>query len=146
MNVTTYRDPLELSIAIAQNRAKALVLWEMETKKQEMSQFIKKIPSLSPDVLKSELAELIELGLVSRVVHVKKKSQFVEYALTNRGAQLLKCLRKMMNIGIEVMMDYGMSELLVEDGYIEKVEIEEEEEEFIEDEFYDDEEIDECEE
>lgn len=146
MNVTTYRDPLMLSIAIAQERAKALILWEMETKKQEFSQLIKKIPSISKDAMKSELAELIELGLVSRVVHVKKKSQFVEYALTNRGAQLLKCLRKMMNIGIEVMMDYGMSDLLVEDGYIEKVQItEEEEEEFLDHEFYDEDEA-ECEE
>lgn len=141
MKVKTYRDPLLLAIDITQQRQKALILWEMEIKKQELGALIKNIPSLDKDVIVTEINELIELGLVARVVHVKKKAQFVEYALTNRGAQLLKCLRKMMKIGIEIMMDYGMNAFLEEEGYIERVEVEEEqpEEEVIEDiEFMDD--------
>lgn len=69
-----------------------------------------------------QLDELIALGLVSRIVHVHKKPTRIEYALTNRGAMLLKCLRKMMDVGIGVMMDYHMEEVLMQEGYIERVE------------------------
>ncbi|MGX8834467.1 winged helix-turn-helix transcriptional regulator [Amedibacillus sp. YH-ame6] len=124
MKVKTYRDPLVLAIDVTQQRVKALILWEMEKKKQELSSLVHNIPSLDSRIIFEELNELIELGLVSRVVHVKRKpQQIIEYALTNRGAQLLKCLRKMMNVGIEIMMDYGMNEYLMEEGYIERVDL-----------------------
>lgn len=121
MDVRNYRDPLVLAVDIAQNRPKALILWEMEKRKKEIGQLRVSIPSLDKEELNKELVELIELGLVSRVVDTKKKPQVIEYALTNRGAQLLKCLRNMMKIGIEIMMDYGMNEFLEQEGYIERV-------------------------
>ncbi|MEG0736718.1 MAG: winged helix-turn-helix transcriptional regulator [Longicatena sp.] len=128
MKVKTYRDPLVLAIDVTQQRVKALILWEMEKKKQELSSLVHNSPSLDSQIIFEELNELIELGLVSRVVHVKRKpQQIIEYALTNRGAQLLKCLRKMMNVGIEIMMDYGMNEYLMEEGYIERVDLVEDE-------------------
>ena len=104
MKVTAYKDPLTLSVDIAQEREKALVLWETEKRKKR-------------------LEELISLGLVSRIVHVHKKPTMIEYALTNRGAMLLKCLRKMMDVGIGIMMDYHMEEILIQEGYIERVEV-----------------------
>lgn len=39
---------------------------------------------------------------------------------------LLKCLRKMMDVGIGIMMDYHMEEVLIQEGYIERVEDEDE--------------------
>lgn len=122
MEIKTYRDPLLLSIDLTLQRTKALVLWEMETNKQELKTLVKHIPSLNRDEVTAEVNELVELGLVARVVHAHRKPQLIEYALTNRGAQLLKCLRKMIHVGIEIMMDYGMSEYLEQEGYIEKVE------------------------
>lgn len=124
MKVKTYRDPLLLAIDVTQQRSKALVLWEMEKKKKDLSTLIKNIPSLNSEVIMNEINELVELGLVARVVHVHRKPQLIEYALTNRGAQLLKCLRKMMSVGIEIMMDYGMNDYLEKEGYIEKVAVE----------------------
>lgn len=121
MKATTNDDPLQVSIAIVQDRAKVLILWEMNNKKQEFTQFIKRIPSLTTEAIQKELMELIELGLVSRVVYVKKRSQHIEYALTNRGGMLLKCLRKMMDIGIEIMVDYGKVDTLIQYGYVEKL-------------------------
>lgn len=121
MKVKNYRDPLVLAIEIAQDRPKALILWEMEKKKKELGQLRVSIPSLKREELNEELSELFDLGLISRVVHARQKPQVIEYALTNRGAQLLKCLRKMMKIGIEIMMDYGMIDFLEKEGYIERV-------------------------
>lgn len=121
MKVKNYRDPLVLAIEIAQDRPKALILWEMEKKKKELGQLRVSIPSLKREELNEELSELFDLGLISRVVHARQKPQVIEYALTNRGAQLLKCLRKMMKIGIEIMMDYGMTDFLEKEGYIERV-------------------------
>lgn len=116
MKMTAYNDPLQLSIAIVQDRTKTLVLWEMEHKKQDVSQFIKNIPSLTKDRIQEELTNLIELGLVTRVVYVKKRSQRIEYALTNRGAMLLKCLRIMMHIGIEILFEFGKKKYVTTSG------------------------------
>lgn len=38
MKVTGYMDPLTLSIDIAQEREKALVLWEMEKRKKRLEE------------------------------------------------------------------------------------------------------------
>ena len=122
MKVTAYRDPLTLSVDIAQEREKALVLWEMEKRKKRLEELCAAIPSMLKKEIMEQLDELIALGLVSRIVHVHKKPIRIEYALTNRGAMLLKCLRKMMDVGIGVMMDYHMEEVLMQEGYIERVE------------------------
>ena len=122
MKVTAYRDPLTLSVDIAQEREKALVLWEMEKRKKRLEELCAASPSMLKKEIMEQLDELIALGLVSRIVHVHKKPTRIEYALTNRGAMLLKCLRKMMDVGIGVMMDYHMEEVLMQEGYIERVE------------------------
>ncbi|MFR5526441.1 MAG: winged helix-turn-helix transcriptional regulator [[Clostridium] innocuum] len=123
MKVTAYKDPLTLSVDIAQEREKALVLWEMEKRKKRLEELLcAAIPSMLKKEIMEQLDELIALGLVSRIVHVHKKPTRIEYALTNRGAMLLKCLRKMMDVGIGVMMDYHMEEVLMQEGYIERVE------------------------
>ena len=108
---------------IAQEREKALVLWEMEKRKKRLEELCKAIPSMLKKEIMEQLDELISLGLVSRIVHVHKKPTMIEYALTNRGAMLLKCLRKMMDVGIGIMMDYHMEEILIQEGYIERVEV-----------------------
>ena len=123
MKVTGYKDPLTLSVDIAQEREKALVLWEMEKRKKRLEELCKAIPSMLKKEIMEQLDELIALGLVSRIVHVHKKPTMIEYALTNRGAMLLKCLRKMMDVGIGIMMDYHMEEILIQEGYIERVEV-----------------------
>ena len=123
MKVTAYKDPLTLSVDIAQEREKALVLWEMEKRKKRLEELCKAIPSMLKKEIMEQLDELIALGLVSRIVHVHKKPTMIEYALTNRGALLLKCLRKMMDVGIGIMMDYHMEEILIQEGYIERVEV-----------------------
>ena len=123
MKVTAYKDPLTLSVDIAQEREKALVLWEMEKRKKRLEELCKAIPSMLKKEIMEQLDELIALGLVSRIVHVHKKPTMIEYALTNRGAMLLKCLRKMMDVGIGIMMDYHMEEIQIQEGYIERVEV-----------------------
>lgn len=123
MKVTAYKDPLTLSVDIAQEREKALVLWKMEKRKKRLEELCKAIPSMLKKEIMEQLDELIALGLVSRIVHVHKKPTMIEYALTNRGAMLLKCLRKMMDVGIGIMMDYHMEEILIQEGYIERVEV-----------------------
>ena len=123
MKVTAYKDPLTLSVDISQEREKALVLWEMEKRKKRLEELCKAIPSMLKKEIMEQLDELIALGLVSRIVHVHKKPTMIEYALTNRGAMLLKCLRKMMDVGIGIMMDYHMEEILIQEGYIERVEV-----------------------
>ena len=90
---------------------------------KRLEELCKAIPSMLKKEIMEQLDELISLGLVSRIVHVHKKPTMIEYALTNRGAMLLKCLRKMMDVGIGIMMDYHMEEILIQEGYIERVEV-----------------------
>ena len=42
----------------------------------------------------------------------------IEYALITVEAMLLKCLRKMMDVGIGIMMDYHMEEVLIQEEAI----------------------------
>lgn len=118
MNVREFRDPLKLAQNISLNRTKVLLLWEMDNQKQNDQKLRSSFANVD---WKKELEELISLGLVSRIVHAKRKPMEIEYALTNRGAKYLRCIRTMMDVGIEIMMDYQMHEVLIQEGYIEKV-------------------------
>ena len=120
IKITEFRDPLQLALTIAQDEKKVEILWLMENRKLQMVQFQRLLPWHS-DVITEELRQLVELGLVSRVIHMKEKPIQVEYALANRGALYLKCLRNMKKAGIQLMLDYGLSKQLEEDGYIEHV-------------------------
>lgn len=119
MKVRTYKDPLTLSLDIANDRTNVVLLWELEKKKQEISDLYKILSTIPGDTLMEHLAALVEQGFVSRSVRSQQYPIKVEYILTNRGAKYLKCLRRMMDVGVEVMVDYQMEDVLVEGGYIE---------------------------
>lgn len=119
VKVRTYKDPLTLSLDIANDRTNVVLLWELEKKKQEISDLNKILSAIPADSLMEHLAALVEAGFVSRTVRNQQQPIKVEYILTNRGAKYLKCIRRMMDVGIEVMLDYQMEEVLIEGGYIE---------------------------
>lgn len=120
IKITEFKDPLLLALTIAQDEKKVKLLWMMESRKLELKQFRQNLEWHS-DLLIEELRQLTELGLVSRVIHLKEKPVRVEYALSNRGALFLKCLRNMKKAGTQLMVDYGLKQQLIDDGYLQEM-------------------------
>lgn len=119
MNVIKYRDPLVLMLDTINDRKKTLILYELERTKKQAYEVAAALPHMQREEISSELASLVEMGLVARKIHVRKQPHYVEYALTNEGAMLLRSVQTIMDIGIHVMLQYGMEGVLEEHGYIE---------------------------
>lgn len=124
MNILNYRDPLTLALDIARDRTMIQILWELEKKKQELLKIQDNLPSIDHEELFNKLNMLVDSCFVSKTIHDHQFPVVVDYILTNRGAKFLKCIRKMQDVGIEVMFDYEMDDVLVEGGYIELTELE----------------------
>lgn len=68
-------------------------------------------------MLLEHLKELIEFGMV----HKKSFEVYplkVEYSLTKRGRKILEALTIMQRIGIEIMIENEMQDVLKESGFI----------------------------
>lgn len=126
MKIKDYRDPLLLALDLAQNRTGVLILWELERRKLRDKELEQRMKETESSVFQAQLERMIFLGLVSRIVHARRKPLEIEYALTNRGAKYLKALRKLMDTGIDIMLEHQMADVLYEQGYIEKTSAEEE--------------------
>ena len=68
-------------------------------------------------MLLEHLKELIEFGMVNKKTFNSYPLK-VEYFLTNRGKSILEALTIMQQIGIELMMESGMQDVLKEKGLI----------------------------
>lgn len=120
MKIQTYRDPLVLTLDIINDRKKSLILYELERTKKQAYEIATALPYMKREEVNDQIAKLVEMGLVARKIHVRKKPRIVEYALTNEGAMLLRSIRSIMEVGIHVMMQYGMEDVLEQGGYIEQ--------------------------
>ncbi len=113
-----YTCPLELSHDMIKGKWKPIILWRLRLGNTSLSQLKKDINGITQKMLLEQLKELIEYGLVGKntfdVYPLK-----VEYFLTDdRGNELIKALIIMQKIGIEFMLENGMSEILYEKGIV----------------------------
>lgn len=118
MNIQDYKDPLTLALDIANDRVKVQILWELEKKKQEALPIRRALAHVAQEVVMEKLFTLVEQGFVSKTVHDHQFPVKIDYILTNRGAKFLKCIRIIQDVGIEIMFDYEMDDVLVDGGYI----------------------------
>ena len=110
MKVASYNDPLELIKDIIADQVKVTLLCVMEDKKRQAYEFVPHLPELSREQISELIAEVVEMGLVARKIHVRKQPHFVEYALTNEGAMLVRCIRNMKSIGTLILDKYKENE------------------------------------
>jgi DNA-binding HxlR family transcriptional regulator len=112
-----YTCPLELTHDLTKGKWKPIILWQLGKNPTSLSQLEKNIKGINQKMLLEQLKELIDCGMVV-------KSTFdgyplkVEYSLTDRGKSLLDAITIMQGIGIELMKENGMEDILKANGFL----------------------------
>mgnify|MGYP003330225785 FL=1 len=113
-----YTCPLEIVHDIIKGKWKTIILYQLKTGAQSLSQLEKGIEGITQKMLLEQLGELIMFGLV-------EKKEFagyplhVEYSLTKRrGRKMLEAIEIMQIVGIDYMVEKGMQETLFAKGIV----------------------------
>lgn len=112
-----YTCPLELTHDITKGKWKPIILWQLGKDKKSLSQLEGDIKGINQKMLLEQLKELLEYKMIS-------KNSFdgyplkVEYFLTDRGKKLLEAVTIMQSVGIELMKEHGMEDVLKASGFL----------------------------
>jgi len=97
-----YQCPLEAALDIIGGRWKGAVLFHLSGKPQRFNELRRTFPGLSQRSLTTQLRELERDGVVARTVYAQVPAR-VEYALTERGQELVPLLRGLSDWGTKVV-------------------------------------------
>ena len=107
--------PLELTHDITKGKWKPIILWQLGKSVCSLSKLNKDIKGINQKMLLEQLKELQEFDLVGKKEFTGYPLK-VEYFITNRGLKMLEAIKIMQEIGIEIMMENGMEDILKEIG------------------------------
>ena len=110
-----YTCPLEIVHDIVKGKWKPIIIFQLRNGKCSFSELQHSIAGISQKMLLEQLSELKEFGLVDK----KSYEGFplkVEYFLTKRGEKMLSAVQIMQEMGIEYMIEHGMTEFLDKKG------------------------------
>lgn len=110
MKVADYQDPLELIKDIVADQIMVTVLCVLADKKRQTGEFFPYLSGVDREQISKAIAEVVEMGLAVRQISSKKQTYLVEYALTNEGAMLARCIRNMKSIGTQIINKYKENE------------------------------------
>ena len=113
-----YTCPLELTHDITKGKWKPIILWQLGKGVMPLSQLEKDIIGINQKMLLEHLRELIDFGMVSKHTFDGYPLK-VEYRLTERGKKLLEAITIMQSIGVDLMKENGMDDILKANGFIE---------------------------
>lgn len=111
-----YTCPLEIVHDIIRGKWKTIILFQLRSGNVTLSELEHGIEGITQKMLLQQLRELQQFGLVD-----KKEFQgyplHVEYFLTEqRGRKMLEAIRIMQEIGVEYMVECGMTDILDQKG------------------------------
>lgn len=112
-----YTCPLELTHDITRGKWKPIILWVLGKEPLSLSQLEHSIKKITQKMLLEQLKELILFGIISKQTFDGYPLK-VEYSLTDRGRELLQAITIMQKVGIELMLENGMKDVLIENGFI----------------------------
>lgn len=112
-----YTCPLEITHDITKGKWKPIILWELRKGNTALVSLEKNINGINQKMLIEQLKELLSFGIIGKQSFNGYPLK-VEYFLTDRGRKLLEAITIMQNIGIELMKENGMEEILKEKGFI----------------------------
>ncbi|MBN7772625.1 winged helix-turn-helix transcriptional regulator [Clostridium aminobutyricum] len=110
-----YTCPLELVHDIVKGKWKTILIFQLRNGKCSLSELQRNIDGISQKMLIEQLSELKEFELIDK----KSYEGFplkVEYFLTPRGEKMLASIKIMQEIGIEYMVEQGMTNFLDKKG------------------------------
>lgn len=112
-----YTCPLELTHDITKGKWKPIILWQLRLGNTSLASLEKNILGINQKMLIEQLKELHEFGMISKNTYDGYPLK-VEYFLTERGQRMLEAINIMQNIGVELMQENGMEDLLKAKGFI----------------------------
>ncbi len=110
-----YTCPLELVHDIVKGKWKTIIIFQLRNGIRSFSELHHSIAGISQKMLLEQLRELKEFGLVDKHSYDGFPLK-VEYYLTVRGEKMLSAIRIMQDIGIEYMVEHGMTSFLDKKG------------------------------
>lgn len=113
-----YTCPLELTHDIIKGKWKPIILWQLGKGAMPLTQLEKDIVGINQKMLLEQLKELSDFGIVSKRSFEGYPLK-VEYSLTEYGKKLLEAVAIMQGVGIEIMKENGMDDILKFKGLIE---------------------------
>ena len=113
-----YTCPLELTHDITKGKWKPIILWQLGKSNLSLSQLERDIKGISQKMLLEQLKDLIEYKIVAKINYEGYPLK-VEYLLTERGKKLLEAVMIMQGVGIDLMKENGMENVLIENGLVE---------------------------
>lgn len=112
-----YTCPLELAHDITRGKWKPIILWQLGKGTKSLSYLQRDIEGISQKMLVETLNELLDFGIVAKKSFEGYPLK-VEYSLTARGKSLLDAVTIMQGVGIDLMKENGMTDILKEKGFL----------------------------
>lgn len=112
-----YTCPLELTHDITKGKWKPIILWQLGKGKNSLSQLEHDIKGINQKMLLEQLKELLDYGMIDKQSFEGYPLK-VEYSLTERGEKLLEAVTIMQGVGIELMKEIGMEDVLKKNGFL----------------------------
>lgn len=112
-----YTCPLELTHDITKGKWKPIILWQLGKGKSSLSKLQRDIKGINQKMLLEQLKELIDYGVVGKQSFEGYPLK-VEYSLTERGIKLLEAVTIMQGVGIDIMKENGMEDVLKDKGLL----------------------------
>lgn len=118
-----YTCPLEIVHDIIKGKWKTIILYQMKDGPKGLSELEHEIEGITQKMLLEQLRELIQFGLVEKKIFEGYPLR-VEYSITERrGRKMIEAITIMQMVGIDYMLEKGMSETLIEKGILTEEEI-----------------------
>ncbi len=118
-----YTCPLEIVHDIIKGKWKTIILYQMKDGPKGLSELEHEIEGITQKMLLEQLRELIQFGLVEKKIFEGYPLR-VEYSITERrGRKMIEAIIIMQMIGIDYMLENGMSGTLIEKGILTEEEI-----------------------
>ena len=118
-----YTCPLEIVHDIIKGKWKTIILYQMKDDPKGLSELEHEIEGITQKMLLEQLRELIQFGLVEKKTFEGYPLR-VEYSITERrGRKMIEAITIMQMIGVDYMLEKGMTETLVSKGILSEEDI-----------------------
>ena len=118
-----YTCPLEIVHDIIKGKWKTIILYQMKDGPKGLSELEREIEGITQKMLLEQLRELIEFGLVEKKSYEGYPLR-VEYSVTDRrGKKMIEAITIMQMIGVDFMLEKGMTDALINKGIMSEEQI-----------------------
>ena len=118
-----YTCPLEIVHDIIKGKWKTIILYQMKDGPKGLSELEREIEGITQKMLLEQLRELIEFGLVEKKSYDGYPLR-VKYSVTQRrGQKMIEAITIMQMIGVDYMLEKGMTDALINKGILSEEEI-----------------------